>query len=541
MKKLSIYIFLLLISASCAHELPLTGGDKDAVPPVAEKFDPPNMSTRFNSKKITIEFDEFVKLKDPSKQILVSPPGTSFETTEKGKSIEITITSALRENTTYVVNFGESVADNNEGNVLRNLVYSFSTGDIIDSLKTSFKVLDAYTLKPVQGAHVMLYEEDIDSLPLTSLPYYAGSSNAEGAAVIGFMKPGNFKVFVLLEENKNYLFDKTNEGIGFLPQTVTSGDSIVTNIMFFKETVLNPKIQTVKMPVAGMVNFKFTGSVNKEQIRFLSKNYPLDTSKLELIGPKKDSANYWFKPRVNDDTLQLTFTRIMGEIDTFKITPRTINTYKNNVVTGVSPLKIVNTPPADFDYYSKLEFEFTTPIDSMDTQSIVLKEEGTPVTALLKASDGTNRKFYFDYVFKQSKNYSVYFPKKSVKSILGTNLDSTYFTFKTTNDKNYKQLSLKIKNPAYNSGGGILQLINDKDVILTEKIVSWSDSSAVVFKNLRQGIYRIRLIYDTNGNSQWDPGNYREKKQPEKVVFFPQNIDIKPNFDYELEWDIKQR
>ncbi len=541
MKKLGIYIILIFLSASCAHELPLTGGDKDVTPPVAEKFTPSNKSIRFNSKKITIEFDEFVKLKDPTKQILLSPPGSSFEATEKGKSIEITITSTLRENTTYVINFGEAVVDNNEGNVLNNLVYSFSTGDIIDSLQTPFKVLDAYTLKPLQGVHVMLYEEDVDSLPLTSLPYYAGSTNADGNVKIGYMKPGNFKVFALLEENKNYLFDKPNEGIGFLPQTVTSGDSLVSNIMFFRETVIDPKIQTIKMPIAGMINLKFTGKVNKEQIQFISNNYPLDTGKLELIGLKKDSANYWFKPRLNDDTIQFIFTSNLGEKDTFKTYPRTINSFKNNIVTGVAPLKIINAPPADFDFYKKLELEFTTPVDSMDTNSVVFKEEGARIIAQLMPVDGTNRKFYLNYTFKQSKNYTIYFPRKSIKSILGTQIDSTYFTFKTSNDKNYKLLTLQIKNPEYTSGVGIFQLMNDKDEILDEQKINWGDSSVVQFKNLRQGIYRIRLIYDTNANKVWDPGNYREKKQPEKVVFFPQNIDIKPNFDYELEWDIKKR
>jgi len=540
LRKIFIYLFLLVISASCAHELPLTGGDKDATPPVAEKFSPPNKSTLFNSKKIIIEFDEFVKLKDPNKQILVSPPGTSFEATEKGKSIEVTITSTLKENTTYVINFGEAVVDNNEGNVLNNLVYSFSTGTIIDSLKTGFKVLDAYTLKPVQGVHVMLYEEDIDTLPLTTLPYYAGSTNADGMVNIGYMKPGQFKVFILQEENKNYLYDKPNEGIGFLPDMVTSGDSNSTTIVYFKEIVTNPKIQTVKMPAAGFVQFKFNGEIEKEQIRFISNNYPFDTSKFEFTGTKKDTANYWFKPRLNDDTIQFTFTRNLGEIDTFKITPKTINSFKNNVVTGALQFKIITPPAADFDFYKKLELEFSTPVDSMDTTAIIIKEEGVQIPTILKPMNGTNRKYFFDYVFKQSKNYSIYFPKKSVKSILGNAIDSTYFTFKTSNDKNYKQLSLKILNPEYTAGNGIIQIINDKDVVLDEQIVNWS-SGVIIFKNLRQGIYRIKLIYDSNGNSKWDTGNYNDKKQPEKVVFFPQNIDIKPNFDYELEWDIKQR
>jgi hypothetical protein len=539
-KRILFYIILILASASCAHELPLTGGEKDSKPPVAEKFDPPNQSTRFNSKKITIEFDEFVKLKDASKQILISPPGTTFETVEKGKSIQLTITSPLKENVTYVVNFGSAVVDNNEGNVLSNLIYTFTTGDVLDSLETKFQVIDAATLKPRANVEVMLYDQDTDSLPLTELPYYAGITDEKGKVTIGHMKPGTFKVFALQEENKNYLFDKPNEGIGFLPNTVIAGDTLPVKILFFKEEVANPKILIAKMPVAGMIHFKFTGNVEKEQLRIISNNYVFDTSKFEFIGGRKDTAVYWFKPKVKDDTLKFSFTRKLGQIDTLRLTPKLINDFKNNQVTGAQAVKISNFPPADFDYYKKLELEFSMPIDTINSEAIIIKEEDKRIPTVLKPLDGSNRRFYLDYNFKQSKNYTVYFPKKAVRSILGTFVDSTSFAFKTSNDKAYKTLSLDIKNPEQ-SGGGILQILNDKDLILDEKKISWGDSNLVEFKNLRQGAYRIRLIYDANNNGRWDPGNYEEKRQPEKVVYFPQTIDIKPNFDYVLEWDIMKK
>jgi hypothetical protein len=540
-KKIFIYIILVVISASCAHELPLTGGEKDTKPPVAEKFDPPNQSTRFIAKKITIEFDEYVKLKDASKQILMSPPGTTFEVVEKGKSIQLTITSTLRDNTTYVINFGSAVVDNNEGNPLNNLIYTFTTGDILDSLQTRFVVLDANTLKPVGGVQVMLYDQDVDSLPLTSLPYYAGTTDPQGRITIGYMKPGSFKVFALQEENKNYLYDKSNEGIGFLSGTISPGDTIPTKIVFFQQPATNPKVQTAKMPVAGMIHFKFTGNVEKEQLKFISTNYSYDTSKFEFIGGRKDTANYWFKPTLKDDTIRMTFTRKLGQIDTLRLYPKTMNIYTNNIVTGAPPVKLVNTPPADFDFYKKLELEFTTAIDSIHSDAIIIKEEDKRIPAKLIPLDGSNRRFVLDYPFKQSKNYTVYFPKKSMKGILGNTIDSTHFAFKTSNDKTYKTVTLNVKNPEYTGGGAIFQLLNDKDLLLDEKKIAWSDSNVVEFRNLRQGAYRIRLIYDSNNNGKWDPGNYEEKRQPEKVVYFPQNIDIKPTFDYFLEWDIMKK
>lgn len=543
MKKTRFYISILLafILASCAHELPLTGGDKDTKAPVAEKFSPANKATQFNSKTITIEFDEFVKLKDPNKQILISPPGTEFIATEKGKSIQITITNPLKTNATYVINFGSSIADNNEGNVLNDLVYTFSTGSFLDSLVTGFRVLDAFTLKPKPNARVMLYDVDVDSLPLTQLPYYAGTTAENGQVRIGYMKPGNFKVFVLEEENKNYLYDKTNEGIGFLTSLVQAGDSIPAKILFFKEEAPNPKILAAKMPVAGLLSFKFTGNINKEQLRFINQNYDFDTSQFEFIGGKKDTAVYWFKPQLNKDTVWLEFTRKLGEKDTSRLYPRIINTFKNNQVTGAQPVKILNAVPADFDYYKKLDLEFSMPVDSLGLDTIVLKEEDKTIPLALQPIDSIHRVYRLNYVFKQSKNYRLYFPKKSVKGILGTYMDSTVIVFKTSNEKAYKLLTLHITNPEIKTGGGILQLLDVKDLVLDEKRVSWADTNVVEFKNLRQGAYRIRLIYDENSNGMWDTGNYAEKRQPEKVVFFPQSIDIKPNFDYVLDWDIMKK
>lgn len=531
-------LFLFLVS--CAHELPLTGGDKDATAPIAEKFSPPNQSTNFNSKKINIEFDEYVKLKDATKQILISPPGTEFEVIEKGKSIELTITSQLQANTTYVINFGGSVIDHNEGNILNELVYTFSTGNILDSLSTQFKVLDAFSLKPAANVKVMLYRGDNDSLPLTIVPSYAGRTDINGKTTISYMQVGQYKAFVLQEENKNYLYDKPNEGIGFIEQPVIAGDSLPYKILYFKEEVINPKIQSAKMSIAGMVNFKFTGSIEKSQIKLITKNIDFDSSRFEFIGPNKDSAVYWFKPLVGNDTLRFQFTRKQGEKDSIRLYPKIINTNKNNVVIGAPAMKIINTIPADFDFYKKLEMEFAMPIDTISFNQIIFKEEGVVMPLTLKAKNETNRIFVLDYNFKQAKNYSLYFPKKSIRGILGVFIDSTIISFKTSNEKAYKTLTLNIKNPEI-AGAAILQIINDKDLVLEEKKISTLDSNAVEFKNLRQGSYRIKLIYDANNNGKWDTGNYKEKKQPEKVVFFPQNIDIKPNFDYVLEWDIKPR
>lgn len=539
LKKLLIllYPFILLSLLSCANELPLTGGEKDTTPPKVLKCEPANESVKFSTNKITITFDEYIKLKDANKQILISPPGTEYQVADKGKFLELTILNPLKPNSTYVINFGSCVIDNNEGNVLNELIYSFSTGDVLDSLKTPFRILDAFTLKGVADVKLMLYDQDIDSLPLTSLPYYAGNSNADGKVIIGNMKPGAFKAFVLKEENKNYLFDKPNEGIGFLNNLIVSGDSNVTNLLLFYETAANPKVSIAKMPYAGLVCFKFNGKVWRDQLRLISRNYELDTNKFEFINGRKDTANFWFKPKLNDDTLKFMFERTGGEKDTIKLFPKIINTYKNNLVTGAVPIKQIATIPADFDYYKKPEIEFNMVPDSINHDTITLLEEGKPVKFNLAPVPQKPRHYTIQYDFKQTKNYVFYLPRKSVKGLLGSYIDSTLIQFKTSNEKAYKTCTIHIKNPEF-TGKGILQLLDAKDQIIQTNIIQWDNNGPVIFNYLRQGSYRLRLIYDVNMNGEWDTGHYSKKILPEKVVYFPQNIDIKPNFDYEMEWDI---
>lgn len=532
-----LYPLAILSLISCANELPLTGGEKDTDPPKVLKFEPANESVKFSTKKITITFDEYVRLKDASKQVLISPPGTEYQIADKGKIVELTILNPLKPNSTYVINFGSCIIDNNEGNVLNELIYSFSTGDVLDSLTTQFRILDAFTLKGVADVKLMLYDQDVDSLPFTSLPYYAGNSNAEGKVKIGNMKPGQFKVFALKEENKNYLFDKSNEAIGFLNELILSGDSNITNLMLFYETSINPKVSIAKMPHAGLICFKFNGNVSRDQLNLISDNYLFDTTKFEFINGRKDTANFWFKPKLNDDTLKFTFERMGGEKDTIKLYPKIINTYKNGLVTGAQPIRQTATIPADFDYYKKPEIEFNMVPDSINLDTITLLEEGKPVKFILEPVPQKPRHYIIQYDFKQTKNYVFYLPKKSVKGLLGSYIDSTIIQFKTSNEKAYKTFTLQIKNPEL-PGDGILQLMDAKDQVIQTITLNWSKIEPAVFNYLRQGSYRLRLIYDVNMNGEWDTGNYSQKILPEKVVYFPQNIDIKPNFDYELEWDI---
>ena len=230
-KRIFAYIFLFLIAAAlmqCARRGRPTGGPKDVAPPVLLKAEPENMTINFNANTIRLYFDELVKLEDVQEQLIVSPPlkYTPNITPQGGanKFIEITIKDTLLENTTYTLNFGQSIVDNNEGNAYRFLTYVFSTGSYIDSLQVQGAIKDAYNRKADEFVSVMLYEIDTaytDSTIYRKPPNYI--TNTLDSAVIFTLpnlKEGKYAMFALKDENKNNMFDQNVDKIGFIADTI---------------------------------------------------------------------------------------------------------------------------------------------------------------------------------------------------------------------------------------------------------------------------------------------------------------------------------
>ncbi|MGI8892225.1 MAG: Ig-like domain-containing protein, partial [Bacteroidia bacterium] len=214
-------IYLILISVlfhiyGCANIVTPTGGEKDLIPPEILQEFPPNKSINFSSKEIRINFDEYILLRDPLQQIITSPPLTPApEYQIKKRSLIIKLPDTLRPNTTYTMNFGNSIVDNTEGNPLAGYQYVFSTGNFIDSLFISGKVTSAFTNDPVKDVTVMLYDQMDDSLPYKNRPSYFARSNESGTYRISNISANEFKLFTLKDENSNYLFDQPTELIGF--------------------------------------------------------------------------------------------------------------------------------------------------------------------------------------------------------------------------------------------------------------------------------------------------------------------------------------
>ena len=243
--------FVLFIA--CAQIVTPSGGPKDELPPLILEMNPEPFNTNFSGNLIEIEFDEYIKLHEPANQILISPPQRkSPEYVIKKKSLLVKFKDTLMENTTYTINFGEAIRDNNEGNVLGRLTYVFSTGAYLDSMQIEGKVLNAFDGSPADDAIVMLYDQDVDSLPLVTLPLYFGRTDAQGNFKLSNLKNIDYKIFSLRDENANYIYDIPEESVGFLDGMITPDlaparpDTVVLDTTVSDSSNLNVEIEEME-------------------------------------------------------------------------------------------------------------------------------------------------------------------------------------------------------------------------------------------------------------------------------------------------------
>ncbi len=206
-------VFCLL---SCAQQGSLTGGPKDEKPPEILASDPPNYSIHFAAPVVKILFNEYFVLKEIQKQLVISPPmAKKPEFKIRGKELEILFKDSLLPDRTYAINFGEAIADLNEGNAIKNFQYVFSTGSTIDSLEVSGKVVMALDGKPAEDVTVMLYAGSSDTLPLKSMPLYIARTTKEGKFTLKNVAGGAYQIFALKDGNTNYRYDMPTESIAF--------------------------------------------------------------------------------------------------------------------------------------------------------------------------------------------------------------------------------------------------------------------------------------------------------------------------------------
>jgi len=525
-----IAIFTIIIVVQCANPGSPSGGEKDETPPVVLLSVPENSSTNFTTDRITIKFDELVKFKDLKKQLVISPP-MKYDPIIKPSGnamdkVKIQILDTLAENTTYTINFGNSLQDNNEGNIFNNFRYIFSTGDYIDSLSISGKISNAFMDSFEKNTMVMLYEIDTsfdDSTIFKTIPTYVTNTIESDTFRIDNAKAGTYLLIALEEKTKNLKFNPNQDKIAFYPEYITLPDSNKYSLKLYKQV---PEF-SIKRPVhsrKGKISFNFEGYADDVTITRLLPIKSDTVMDLLYFSEHKDSASYWYSAREADSIQFIIQSQKFEANDTVTVTLKKQKTVKPNF----SPYNYKKLTPG-----KRIEIISNSPISSFNKDSISVMNliDSTFVNTSISIKD--NNRLLVDFEPDYEHKYQVQLLPSSIENFFGETNDTIFFKSTVKAKTEFGEILFKIKN--INSFPIIVDLIDEKGEKVFERVYAKKQQD-FMFVDVDPGKYRLRLIYDDNGNNKWDPGNYLKKKMPEDVKYFPDVIDLKANWNVEQDW-----
>ncbi|MBQ4819967.1 Ig-like domain-containing protein [Aquimarina sp. MMG016] len=517
-----------ILVVNCAKKGSITGGDKDETPPVFVKALPPNFSTGYDKDEIRIYFDEYIKLKDPQKQIIISPPMDPKPTItplgSANKFVKIKFLDTLLENTTYSINFGESVVDNNEGNPYPFFRYVFSTGETLDSLSIKGTITDAIDKKAEPFTTIVLYEVNDsykDSLVYSTVPRYVTSTLDSIDFKFYNLKEGTYKLIALKDAATNYTYEPKQDKIGFYEEIVTlpADTAKLFTINVFKEE-LDFKALRPKQVSKNAFVFGYEGAADSMRIKLLSKA-PEDFKTKVIRDKEKDTLRYWFKPFFEADSLIFEITNSKNYKDT--LVARFKDQYKDS-------LNITSNVKGSIGFDQEFILSANTPIELVDEKLISLTDKDTVDVPFSVEMDKKNNEAKIVFDKTESNAYSMQLLPEAVKDFIGNVNDTINYNFRTKKLADYGKIFLTVQN--VKQYPLIVQATNEKGEVLSEKIAT--DEKTLVFDNLDPGKYFIRVVFDTNKNGKWDTGNFLKGLQPEKVSYYPQEIDVRAN------WELKQ-
>lgn len=519
---------LTLAVLSCAKRGTIDGGLKDTIAPVLKMSFPANNSTNFKGNTIKLYFDEYVKLKDVNKQLIISPPmakAPQISPQTASKTISITFNDTLLANTTYSLNFGQSIEDNNEGNPLSQLKYIFSTGTHIDSLALSGTIKDAHDIKADKFVSVMLYEVNAkfkDSVVYKDNPrYITNTLDSAKTFKLENLKAGKYLLVALKDENNNNKFNSKKEKIGFHKTYITIPNDTIFEVKLFKE--VSPfKAFRPSQSSGNRLTMGYEGNPKDLKITLKNKNETIPAIITKV--PEKDSVQIWYKP-IKSDSLQIAVTKDKYIQDFVS----RIKNQKNDTL-SISPKQNKIVPLRE-----NLTLKSNVPLVKFDNTKMQLINKDSLAVAFNTEYDDWKQELKFIFKKEPLEKYKIKLLPGAMTDFMERKNDSLSFVFNTINASDYGNLRVKLEN--VRQFPVIVELTNAKGTVIASE---YSESNtAIDFNLLDPDLFTLRIIYDENKNKVWDSGNYLEKRQAEEVNYFPKEIDVRANWDVEQTFNLK--
>ena len=524
----SIAIITLIIVFSCAKRGTITGGSKDTLAPVMIQSLPQNFSTNFNGKSVKLKFNEYVKLKDINKQLIVSPPmKNQLEILPQlaTKELTIKIKDTLLPNTTYSFNFGNSIQDNNENNPLKQYKYVFSTGKYLDSLFLNVKTKDAINRKVDNFVSIMLYEVNdkyTDSVVFKQVPrYITNTLDSLKLVKLENLKQGKYRLIAIKDVNGNNKFDPNTDKIGFQNKFVKIPNDTLYELELFKQEVPFKAKNSSQLSGNKLIigyegkakDLKISVKKDKQTIPFIVTQFP-----------KKDSLVVWVKAQKNDSLVVLVSKNKYEKQFSYKFKNQKKDTLRFTAVqTDVLPLR------------DKFTINATTPLSKFDNSKMILLNKDSVSIKFTTEYDDLNQELKFNFTKEPLEKYKLKIFPGAITDFFDKKNDTLIYRFSTKNTSDYGNLRVELEN--VNRFPVIVEITDKDGKIITSE---YSDKKNVVnFDLIEPEIVTLRLIYDDNKNKVWDSGNFIELRQAEEVIYFSKQVDVRANWDVIQPFDLK--
>lgn len=575
-----IGIFLLVVMYSCANMASPNGGPYDEMPPRFIASTPLPNQTNFKGNKVEIEFDELIQIENPMENVIVTPPQRMLPVIQaRGRKAVVELNDTLKPNTTYTIDFTNSIADNNEKNVFENFSFAFSTGSVIDSLEVSGTLLNAENLEPMPGITIGLHSNQADSA-FRKHPFERISrTNDKGKFTIRNIATGSYHIFGLNDINRDYRFDQPGEEMAF-------ADSLYTPTFQFtsrNDTVWKDSITVDSIKVVNYTRFmpddvllllskeKFERQYltksertqdNRFTIRFNAQIDSIPAPRLlqaEAVQDKwyvaqkaeeNKAVHYWLTDSLlwKQDTIRVALDYLKSDslnvlrpqTDTLQMVLRKRPEVKKKRKKGEpEPIVFLGMnvdAPSSMDVFDTVSVVFDEPVLNIKKEAFYLDRKVDTLWQEVDFNfipDSTNALgFFIDRDWKYGETYRLEADSATIYSLYGkwNNVLSTQFTIKKQDDYG----NLYINLPGVDTTA-FVQLLNASDQPVRKAPVR---EGGVLFMDLKPDKYYARIILDLNNNDEWDPGNFAEKRQPEPVYYYPGFFTVMQNFDVEETWDV---
>lgn len=588
--KIPVFIVAVLawivIVSSCANPGFPVGGPQDTIPPVLLKTDPGYKSLNFKGDNVKLTFNEYIATDEIAEALVISPPMVKKPIIRtKSKTLVIEFNEDLKDSTTYSLDFKNSVADNNENNPLENFRFSFSTGNVFDSLRVSGMLMNAFNLEPIEKGLVMIHSNLHDSAVYRVRPAYIARTDKKGLFMIDNIAPGKYHLFSVMDGNNNFLYDEGAEEMAFEDSLIvpTSEFIVETDTIYTATDTIVVMGHTHFLPEPVYLQ-QFTENIFDQYLKSSERNTRnkctivfnesvKDSFQLNLIG---NSTTGWYQTEYNENVDSLIIwisDTTIAKMDTLFMEVCYLQLDSMNQLYLQKDTLEMNFADKEDDRSKKkkkpddendkpepiVQFNFQTdisssivelnqnigissvePIKFFDSTKVFLywAEDTlkTPLRFSFAKDTSEYRKYNISHKWIPGTNYLLEIDSAASTNIFGITNRKLSTKFTAREEDYYGTVTLKLTGVEMPV---IIQLLTNSadEKVIEQKITNQNGN--VVFDFLKPEKYKVKVIYDRNANGKWDTGSYQDKYQPERVTYINEVLKVKSNWEKEMTWDLK--